>query len=101
MDNKESSARLRVHLTPGTHRNEATSYVEGVLRVKVAAPPVKGQANKELIAFLADLLGVKKCQISIVRGEASRDKLLAIEGLSPEQLVLKVKAIQNSEKKLL
>ncbi|MBF8265343.1 MAG: protein of unknown function DUF167 [Dehalococcoidia bacterium] len=86
MADKESGARLHVRVTPGAPRNEVMSYVEGVLKVKVAAPPVKGQANKELISFLADILGVRKNQISILKGETSRDKVLAIEGVTEQEL---------------
>ena len=96
MADKIIGARLRVRVTPGAPHNEVTGYAEGVLRVKVAAPPVKGQANKELIAFLSDILGIRKSQISILKGESSRDKVLAIDGLSLEQLELKLISIHYS-----
>lgn len=60
----------------------------GVLRVKVAAPPVRDKANKELIAFLSQVLGVNKAAITIVHGRASKSKVLAIDGLS-QQVVMK------------
>ncbi len=86
MAEKEIAVRLRVRVTPGAPHNEVMSYVEGVLKVKVAAPPVKGQANKELISFLSNILGVRKNQISILKGETSRDKVLAIEGVTQQEL---------------
>ncbi len=85
MPSKEA-ASLHVRVTPNASRNEVMGYAEGVLRVKVTARPIKGAANKGLIDFLSEALGVRKSQIGIVRGEASRDKVLTIEGLTPAEL---------------
>jgi uncharacterized protein (TIGR00251 family) len=78
---------LRVKVTPGARRNEITGLTDGVLQVKVAAPPVKGKANKELLAFLSRALGVKKSAISIVKGQTSRDKVIAIAGLGRDDIL--------------
>jgi len=75
---------LRVH--PNAARNELVGFSGGVLRVKVAAPPVKGKANKELIAFLAQKLGLSKGDLTILKGHTSRDKLISIAGLTREEL---------------
>jgi uncharacterized protein (TIGR00251 family) len=53
-----------------------------VLRVKVTAPPVRGRANAALLALLSKVLGVSKSRLSIVKGEASHNKVIAIKGLS-------------------
>lgn len=53
--------------------------------MKVAAPPIKGRANRELVAFLAHLLGVSKGEVIIVKGFTSREKLLEIRGISQEE----------------
>ena len=71
---------LRVH--PNAAANELVSFIDGALRVKVAAPPVKGKANKELVAFLSKVLGVSKGSLTIVKGHTSRNKVIAIAGLS-------------------
>jgi uncharacterized protein (TIGR00251 family) len=57
------------------------------LQVKIATPPEKGKANLELIDFLSHLLGVKKSSISILKGETGRNKLVAIEGFTPEEIL--------------
>jgi uncharacterized protein (TIGR00251 family) len=62
-------------------------FSEEVLRVRVAAPPVKGKANKELIAFLAQKLGVSKSVLTIIKGHTSRNKVIAIDGLSREEVI--------------
>ncbi len=71
---------------PNAARNELAGFSEGVLRVKVAAPPVKGKANKELIAFLAQKLGLSKGDLTILKGHTSRNKLISIVGLTREEL---------------
>ena len=47
----------------------------------------KGKANKELVGYLSQLLGVGKSQIEIARGHTSRNKLIAIGGLSQEEIL--------------
>jgi uncharacterized protein (TIGR00251 family) len=77
---------LRLRVQPNAARNELVGFVEGVLRVKVAAPPVKGLANKELIAFLAQKLGLSKGDLTILKGHSSRNKLISVTGLTREEL---------------
>jgi len=79
---------LRVH--PNATRNELAGFSGGVLRVKVAAPPVKGKANKELIAFLAQKLGLSKGDLTILKGHTSRNKVISIVGLTREELNLRL-----------
>jgi len=83
---------LQVKVTPNASRNEITGLIDGVLQVKVAAPPVKGKANKELAAFLSQALGVKKSSLSIVKGQTGRNKVIAIEGLSRDDIVRQLTA---------
>ena len=54
--------------------------------MKVTAPPIKGQANNALLTFMAQVLAVPKSDLSIMRGFASRHKVIAIHGLTPEAL---------------
>jgi uncharacterized protein (TIGR00251 family) len=81
------AARILVHVHPGAPRSEVLGFTDGVLRVKVAAPPVRDKANKELITFLSRILGVNKGALTIIHGRASKDKALAIEGMSQEQIM--------------
>jgi uncharacterized protein YggU (UPF0235/DUF167 family) len=54
----------------------------GVLRVRLQAPPVDGAANEALIAFLADELGVPRRHLRIVSGFGSRNKVLEVDSQS-------------------
>ncbi len=73
---------MRVY--PAAARNEVVGFSDGVLRVRVSAPPVKGKANRELVAFLGQLLGVNSDSITIIKGQTSRNKIIAIYNLSKE-----------------
>ena len=83
----KNETRITVRVQPGAHRNEIADFVDGVLLVKVAAPPVKDKANKELIAFLSRALGIDKSNLNILKGHTSRNKIIAIEGLSLEEVI--------------
>ena len=80
-------ASLKVRVNPRSSRNEITGFRDGVLSVKLTAPPVEGAANKACIELLADKLGIRKSQISLASGEKSRDKAFEISDLSQVELV--------------
>jgi uncharacterized protein (TIGR00251 family) len=82
----EKGVELSLRVQPNAARNELVGFSEGVLRVKVAAPPVKGKANKELIAFLTRKLGLSKGDLTILKGHTSRNKVISVIGLSREEL---------------
>ena len=82
-----SKIEISVRVHPNSAGNEVVGVTEGIWRVRVAAPPVKGKANKELIAFLSRLLGVAKSQIGIIKGHTARNKVIAINGLSREDIM--------------
>ena len=82
----ENRANLEIHLQPGAKKNEIVSLRDGVLWVRVTAPPLRGQANSALLALMAELLAIPKSAIAITRGYVSRHKVIAIQGLSPENL---------------
>ena len=75
---------ISIKVTPNAARNEIAGFADDILRVKVAAPPVKGKANKELVSFLCRLLAVSKDRVSIVKGHTARNKIVAIDGMNKE-----------------
>jgi len=76
---------VRVH--PNASKSEIAGLSDGVWQVKVSAPPVKGKANMALIALLDEVLGVGKNRLSIVKGNTSRNKLIAVAGLGDEEVM--------------
>ncbi len=79
-----------VKVVPASSRTALAGVLGDLLKVKVAAPPEKGKANKCLIEFLAKQLGVKKNQISIVAGQTNPVKMVQVTGISIEALLEKL-----------
>jgi uncharacterized protein (TIGR00251 family) len=75
------SSIFRVHVIPRAARSQAAGIHGDALKLRLHAPPVDGKANEECIRLLADLLGVKKSQVTIIAGHAARIKTIAIEGI--------------------
>ena len=82
-----NEVKISLCVYPNAIRNEVMGFTDGVLRVKVSAPPSKGKANRELITFLSRLLGVGKDSINIIKGHTTRNKVVAIDGLSREEVM--------------
>jgi len=76
------SARIALHVTPKSGRNEICGWRGGELSVRVTAPPEDGKANVAVCKLIAKTLGVPKSAVSVVRGDSSRHKQVEVEGLS-------------------
>ncbi|MDD4986129.1 MAG: DUF167 domain-containing protein [Dehalococcoidales bacterium] len=83
----ENEAKISLRVYPRAPRNEVLGFADGVLRVRVSAPPVKGKANRELLSFLSRLLGISERALAITRGQTSRNKTVAVYGLSNQQVL--------------
>ena len=73
---------LRVRVIPRAGRTGVAGTRDNALLIRLAAPPVEGAANEALIAFLSDLFERPKRDVTIVSGQTSRDKRVAIAGLT-------------------
>ncbi|MDZ4166370.1 MAG: DUF167 domain-containing protein [Coriobacteriia bacterium] len=73
--------RIAVHVTPKSGRDEVAGWRGGELSVRVTAPPEGGKANAAACRVIAAALGVPKGAVRVVRGEASRHKQVAIDGV--------------------
>jgi uncharacterized protein (TIGR00251 family) len=72
-------AALAVRVTPRATRNEITEIQsDGTVKVRLTAPPVEGEANKALVVFLAEVLGVAPTKLDIVAGLSGKDKLVSV-----------------------
>lgn len=74
-------------IVPGSSKTAVVGVLDGMIKVKVAAPPEKGKANQCLIAFLAKKLGVRKNALQIVTGQTNPVKHVQIAGISAEALL--------------
>lgn len=82
----QKKTTVEVYLQPGARSSEIVGFRDSVLCVRVTAPPRKGQANQALLALMAEALGVSKSDLAIIRGYASRRKVLAVQGLDSGEL---------------
>jgi uncharacterized protein (TIGR00251 family) len=65
---------FNVYVQPRASHNELCGICGGELKIRLTSPPVEGSANRMCTKYFADLLGIAKSRISIVRGEKSRHK---------------------------
>lgn len=91
MPSPSDRAQLAVRVTPGARKSEFSGWTADekgrpVLLVKLAAPPVDGKANTELISFLAKALDCPKGQITLLRGTTSRQKAVELPVAAMERL---------------
>lgn len=82
---------LAIKLTPGAASDRIDGWdvdADGrpILKVRVRARPVEGEANAALLKLLAKALNVPKSAVSLERGGQSRLKRIAIDGLSPDEV---------------
>ncbi|HBU06571.1 MAG TPA: YggU family protein [Candidatus Magasanikbacteria bacterium] len=71
---------IKIKVTPRSSKNEIVETMsDGTIKIKLKAPPVDGEANKELIKFLSTEWKIPKSKIKIVKGQTSRTKTIEIE----------------------
>lgn len=81
-----TNARIEVYVQPRASKTEVAGLHDGRLKIRLAAPPIDGAANAELVRFIAERVGAPKSRVRVVKGEASRRKLVEVEGV--EQAVV-------------
>jgi uncharacterized protein len=77
---------LAIRVQPRAKRTEIAGERGGTVVIRVAAPPVDGKANDAARRLIAQLLGVPRSAVEIVRGESARDKLVRVEGLTADEV---------------
>ncbi len=80
---------LRVHAQPGAKVTSLAGMHGNRIKIRLAAPPVDGRANECLCEFLAELFGVPKSRVNLLRGDTGRSKDIKIErpAMLPEWLI--------------
>jgi uncharacterized protein len=81
-----ASAQVSVRVQARAGRDEIVGVRAGVVVARVSAPPVDGRANRALCRLIARRVGVAASQVTIVRGERSREKLLRVDGIDSGSL---------------
>ncbi len=84
---KEEQATIVIQVQPNANRNEVMNFESGVWHIRIAAPPIKGKANQELIRFLSGILSIRKDSLIIKKGITNKRKVIAIKGLNQKQVM--------------
>jgi uncharacterized protein (TIGR00251 family) len=74
---------LPVKVVPGASRDKIAGELDGALKISVAAPPERGEANQAVCELIARTLGLRKQQVRVESGHASPRKVLRIAGAEP------------------
>jgi uncharacterized protein (TIGR00251 family) len=87
-----STTRLRLRVVPGAPSNGIVGRHGDAWKVRVAAPPEDGRANDAVVRLLAEMLGVARGDVMLVAGHGSRDKVVEVAGIEPDELERRLEA---------
>ena len=76
-----------IYVQPRASRSEVAGRHADAIKIRIAAPPVDGAANDELVRFLAERLGTPRSAVTIVSGATSRTKRVRISGMSAAEAI--------------
>ncbi len=79
------TTRLRLRVAPGAARPGVAGRHGSAWKVRVAAAPERGRANEAVLALIADTLELPRASVSLVSGASSRDKIVELTGMGPEE----------------
>ena len=94
---RADGALIDVYVQPRAGKSELAGMHESKLKIRLGAPPVDGEANKECVKFLAKLFGIPKSGIEIIQGHKSRHKTLLLRGLSTEEVRQRLEGVVSAE----
>jgi len=78
----DEGVEISLYIQPKASKTELIGEHNGLLKIKIKAPPVEGQANTEVIEFLSEILQIPKRQIEFLKGDKSREKKVLVRGLN-------------------
>jgi uncharacterized protein len=80
------SVVLSLHVQPSAKKTEVVGQHGDALKIRLAAPPAEGKANECLLAYVAEALNIPKRQVRWISGLRSRNKRIAVEGMTAEEI---------------
>ncbi|MGB6385592.1 MAG: DUF167 domain-containing protein [Terriglobales bacterium] len=86
VQNSDIGATFAIKVHPRAKKNAVTGKVGDAPKLSITAPPVDGKANQACIDFFAKLLKVPRSSVTIAAGNASRNKVIRVAGLSAEEI---------------
>src|SRR5262245_33288807 len=92
-----TSTRLKLRVAPGARRSAVVGPMGDAWKVRVAEAPERGRANDAVVALLATVLAVPRSSVTLVSGHASRNKVVALEGIDPAEADRRLAAAAGAE----
>jgi uncharacterized protein len=89
---RDGAVRFEVYAKPRSKKSKVVGERGEAVEIALAAPPVDGEANEELVSFIAKVLAVPRRDVELVRGDTSRAKLVAVTGLSAVAIEARLRA---------
>jgi len=81
IEERPDAIRLHIRVQPRASRTEISGEHGHELKIRVASPPVDGEANEELCRYIAKKLGVAKSRVVLIAGSSSKSKVLEVVGV--------------------
>lgn len=92
------NALLSIRVTPGVRQEFLEQLADGNWKIGLRARAVEGQANKALCEKIAELLTLSRSQITVVRGEKNRQKMIKITGFKQEEVTRRLSTLLANSK---
>ncbi len=86
----EGTVSLSLYIQAGAKKNQIVGEHDSRLKVKIAAPPIEGRANEEILAFFRRIFSLSKSQVSLIRGATTKLKVLELAGVSPGEVLVRI-----------
>ena len=90
-------ARLEIRLKPRAKADRISFHESGILEIAVTSPPVDDRANVHMTELLADRLNVPKRAVSIIKGGHSRNKVVAVDGITNEEALRNIRGTDKDK----
>ncbi|ORX84610.1 DUF167-domain-containing protein [Anaeromyces robustus] len=92
---KDNTLRIQLQVKPNAQISQVIEYTNDYVGVQLSAPPKDGEANTECVKYMAEALGVKKSEVSLIGGMKSREKVIRVETSDIDGIEKRLKSLVN------
>jgi uncharacterized protein YggU (UPF0235/DUF167 family) len=85
-ERSRATVRLRLRVAPGARRSQVDGRLGDVWKLRVRSAPERGRANDDVVALLAETLGLPREDVRVVGGRTARDKVVELTGISDDDV---------------
>lgn len=97
---KDKQLYLSIHCKPNSKENSVDYFDPNEIAVSISAPAMENEANEEVVAYFSEIMGARKSEVSLVRGQKSREKVILIKNweMSLEKTIQLVASLAKLQK---